>query len=293
MATYSPLTTLLALLVFALPNTSEAQRIASATRSTGNDGPLQTCLSSLNSGATIRCSGGILGARAGKFTNLDSFKKYAGDLSVGNNLAFSFGEDGANLYSELVAANIHLGWLGYARTGFGALVAASDDSTASTADQFFDGGGNASFFIAFPAYYRFYGVKDSSPGAQAYLSRRIDLYLVTSIGADLPELNTAASDRALVAQVGPQLSLVQNATDESIRLFATLSGGYAIGSGDFYENTGVNLDDFKNHGFGYIQSTLGIDLNGIIRVGASVGTSTIRSIDRPLQLSVQLLPQAD
>lgn len=249
-------------------------------------GPVDECLKAVLPNSTIACSGGLL-SKGGTFTDLDVFESYAGDLSVGNSIAFSFGADKANLYSELVGANLHLGRLGYARAGFGALVAADDDSTATTADQFFDGGGNASFYIALPLYYGLAGVRGTT--GDPFLSRRLDAYLVTSVGADLPLMNAAAEDRAALIQVGPQITFSQNATDEAIRMFAQVSGGYAVGTEQFYENAGAA--DSPRAGFLYTQATFGIVLNGLIRVGGTIGTSTVSTISRPLELSVQLLPQ--
>ena len=177
-----------ALAVIVIGQRVDAQRVVSVS---GEEGPVAACLKPIAPGNSIQCTGGLL--TSAPFVEQKYFEHYAGDLSVGNVIAFTFGGDRANLYSELVGANLHLGVLGYARAGFGALVAANEDSTATTADQFFDGGGNASFYIALPLYYRLSAVREQQ-GAP-FLSRRVDTYLVTSVGADLPALNAAAADR--------------------------------------------------------------------------------------------------
>ncbi|HYW06509.1 MAG TPA: hypothetical protein VE913_06120, partial [Longimicrobium sp.] len=84
-------------------------------------GPVTMCLDSVRPNRLISCGGGILAKR--KFTDATFFKEYAGDLTIGNTIAFNFGEQ-TSVYSELVGAYMHLGRLGYARAGFGALVAA-------------------------------------------------------------------------------------------------------------------------------------------------------------------------
>jgi hypothetical protein len=272
-----------ALLVLVTSEHVHAQRVVSLG---GEGGPVEWCLKEVEPNRTRGCSGGIFTKMP--FTDVEFFDQYAGDLAVGNVIAFSFGGDGANLYSELVGANLHLGVLGLARAGFGALVAASEDSTVSTADQFFDGGGNASFYIALPLFYHLSAVRGRT-GA-AFLSRRLDTYFVTSIGADLPALNAAAAERATMIQFGPQVTWLQNATDDALRLFVQVSGGYAVASSQFFTNAGVNPTDLPSS-FLYGQATFGVELNKLLRVGGSIGTSTVDEISRPLQLSVQLLPQ--
>lgn len=208
-------------------------------------------------------------------------------------MALSIGDNQTALYTELISSNANLSKLGYARVGFGALVSADQDpdSTATTAEQFFQGGGNAALYAALPLAYRFVVNRETS-GDDPRLVRRYDLMGVLTLGADLPALNAAADEFALVGQLGPQFQIVQNATDDAIRFFVRGGAGVSLAHDDFFGNIRVSEGDRPaGNFFASANVTVGVDLNDLIRVGASSGTSTLGGLNRPWQFTVQLIPQ--
>ena len=215
---------------------------------------------------------------------------YFGGLRVGGSAALSVGEDQRALFTELVSSNLNLSKLGFARIGFGALVATNDDSTtATTADQFFQSGGNAALYLSVPLMYRFVVYEE---GAEPRLARRYDLLGTLTVGTDLPALNAAADEFAVVVQAGPELQVVQNATDDAIRLFAQASGGVNWGSDDFFNNLQVGEERGWAGFFASAKLTAGIDLNNLIRVGVAKGWSSVGGLSRPAQIVVQLIPRS-
>ncbi|REL32975.1 hypothetical protein DYD21_14260 [Rhodohalobacter sp. SW132] len=232
---------------------------------------------------TFVCRGGILAKHA--LNTKDRIEKYYGGLRVGGASSLNIVSNQRSLYTELISSNLNFSYLGYARIGFGALITSGDDSV-STANQFFQGGGNAALFVSVPLAYR---SVTSMEGNVAQLVRRHDLLATFTVGADLPALNTAADKFAVVTQFGPQYQLVQHSTDDTIRLFFLFDLGVGWGHNDFFAN--LNTETPRGGFFASSQMTLGLELNDIIRIGASRGTSTVENLSQSCGLVVQLIPK--
>lgn len=240
------------------------------------------------SGKPTICSGGLL--LDYKLNSSNRMEAYFGDLRVGGAAALAVGDDQRSLYTELISSNLNLSQWGYARIGFGALVSASDNPEESTtADQFFQGGGNAAMYVSLPLAYRFVMYEE---GDEVRMARRYDLVANVSIGADLPALSASAEEFAVVVQAGPQFQFVQNATDDTIRLFAQGAFGLNFGSHDFFDNLELEGERrFLNRFFASGRVMAGLDLNDLVRIGVSGGWSAVDGLRQPRQLVVQLIPR--
>lgn len=218
--------------------------------------------------------------------------QYFGGFSVGNAIAFSLGQDQASMYTELLSDNIFLNpYFGYARVGFATQVSAAGDSTAATtADQFFQGGGNAVLYAAIPMRVRMTYAGDRS---QPNPIRRFDSVLSLALGADVPELSTPSTDPAAYARLGVQTEFTWRANNEDFRFFVLSNGGYVLGLNDsFYENlTGDENADGPAWGVLAGTATVGVDLAQLFRVGVRFSHSTLESVTQKPRLTVQVLPR--
>jgi len=213
-------------------------------------------------------------------------RRYFGGLEVGNVVALSVGDDRSTLYTELVSDNLFtMSSLGYARVGFGALVA-NDDTTETTVQQFFAGGGNGVGYVAVPVYRWVNIVAD---GTSIRPLRRADLGFTAAVRGDIPALNAAVEDPAGSFYMGGRVDALQHSSTDLFRFFMVADGGWVRGTEAFYDN--LDLADVPEWGSLSAKLTAGVDLNQLIRVGISRGWSTLDSVNLPWRLSVQLLPQ--
>lgn len=237
--------------------------------------------------AAIGCKWGFL-----HLYTSEQADQYFGKFSVGNAIGLSLGDDQASLYTELLSDNIFLNpFFGYARVGFATQVSAADDSaSATTADQFFQGGGNAVLYAAIPMRVRMTYAGDRT---QLNPIRRFDSVLSFAIGADVPELSTPSTDPAAYARVGAQTEFTWRAHNEDFRFFVLGNGGYVLGlNQSFYENlTGDESVDGPAWGMLAGTATVGVDLAKLFRVGVRFGHSTLESVTQKPRLTVQVLPK--
>jgi hypothetical protein len=222
----------------------------------------------------------------GKVGTAASATAYFGNFKVGDVVAFSLG-DQSTLYAELIQDNLFMSaFLGYARVGLGALVGADDDSTATTVQQLFESGGNATAYLQLPIYRWINFVRDQKGAAPI---RHADLGFAFALRSDVPQLNAAVEDPAFNTFTGLTLQALQHTSESRFRFFLNVDSGWIWSPQDeFYENLGISK---PKAGLLMIKSTAGFDLNQLIRIGASVGTSSQKSVKLPVRLSVQLLPQ--
>lgn len=213
-------------------------------------------------------------------------KRYYGGLSIADVVALGVGNDRSTLYTELVSDNLFtLAALGFARVGFGALVA-SDDTTHSTLQQFFEAGGNAIGYVELPFYRWVNAVTD---GDSIRPLRRADFGLTTAVRGDLPAGNKAVEELAGNIYVGARLDAIQHSTTDQFRFFLTGNGGWVRGTDGFYDNLDVN--DAPEWGTWTAKLTLGVDVARWVRIGASRGWSGLDGVNLKWRLSAQLLPQ--
>lgn len=212
--------------------------------------------------------------------------QYFGGFEVGNVITLNVAGNGAGLYTELLSDNLWIGTgFGYARVGLGTLVGAKNDSTETTTDQFFQSGGNAILSATIPFMYWINMVGEAGRKKPV---RRVDSFITLAVSADVPELNASVTRPATSFRVGPQINLVWNTDQERFRLFAQADGVAVIGSTGFFDNLSTDGD----RPFGILAGKLagGVDLNKMIRVGATVGWSTMKAVRQSPQLTVQLIP---
>ena len=216
--------------------------------------------------------------------------EFFGGFKVGNAIALSTGSDQSALYTELLSDNLWLSSrLGWARVGLSGQVAATDDTTETTATAFFQGGGNAVLYAALPVASWLNYVGGDNPS----LIRRVDAYATTAVGADIPDMNSAASDPAGNLRVGLNLQGFWAAHAEVFRFFGQASGNYVVGFSDsFYQN--LTGDDVAGPTLGFFSgsATLGADLAKIVRIGIRFSGATLHSISQKPQFTVQLIPQS-
>lgn len=241
------------------------------------------------------CHGG-LGA-AHRLRTKPAIEEYLGGFRTGNTVSLTFdGDDEAALYSELASDNMFLGAaLGFGRLGFGALVSAAENAAAeeaeggeaaTTEDQFFQGGGNATVYLAIPTYYfRNFAVPMADEAPQ--FVRRADIFTTFMVGADVPNMGTAVEDPAMNARAGLQGTFVQSTMANIFNFFLHLDATAGWGSSQFFDNLGVDASGWEQI-FGVIQAEAGFDLNQLLRVGLTVGNSTMGARMSP-RLSVKLL----
>jgi hypothetical protein len=212
--------------------------------------------------------------------------EYYGGLRIGDVVAFTVGDNRSTLYTELVSDNLFtMAWLGYARVGFGALVA-NDDTTETTVQQFFAGGGNGVGYISAPFFRWVNAVTD---GNTTRPLRRADIGLNLAVRGDIPAFNAAVENPAASFYLGARVDALQHSSADRFRFFVVGDGGWVRGTSAFYEN----LDVGNAPEWGALTAKLsgGVDLNELIRIGVSRGWSTLETVELPWRLSVQLLPQ--
>jgi hypothetical protein len=216
----------------------------------------------------------------------EAANRYFGGLKIGNAIALSVGDNRATLYTELISDNVFtLGRLGFARAGFGALVA-NADTTETTEQQFFNGGGNGVGFVMVPFYRWVNAVRD---GSSIQIQRRADLNVITALRGDIPALNQAVDNPAASFYAGTRLDFTQHSSANRFRFFLTADGGWVRGTRAYYRN--LQVENASWYGDASAQITAGIDLNQLFRIGLTSGWSTVEDIHLPWRLAVQLLPQ--
>lgn len=213
--------------------------------------------------------------------------EYFGGFKVGNVITLNVAGDGAGLYTELLSDNLWIGTpFGFARLGLGTLVGANNDTSKTTVDQFFQSGGNAILSGAIPFMY---WVNMVGYSEENKVARRIDSFITVGVSADVPELNSSVTRPSTSFRIGPQVNLVWSTAKDLFRLFAQADGVAVAGSDGFFRNL---TGDESDRPSGMLAAKLagGVDINKLIRVGASVGWSTLKGVNQSPQLTVQLLP---
>lgn len=232
------------------------------------------------------CYWGVL-----KLTSSADADRFFGGLQVGNSIALTVGEAQTSLYTELVSDNIFVSsGLGYARLGFATQVAALQDSSdaesGSTIDQFFQGGGNAVLYGAFPLTVWINYAVDTTRGPL----RQFNSYATFAVTGDVPQLGTSVTEAAGSLRAGVQADFTWRSDRALLGLFFNLRGNYVYGLSDaFYRNLlGSDADDVD---WGLVAGdySVGVDLSSLIRVGVSGGVSTHKAVNSDARLSVQLL----
>jgi hypothetical protein len=215
--------------------------------------------------------------------------EFFGGFKVGNAISLSAGNEQSALYTELLSDNLWISSrLGWARVGLSGQVSANEDSTETTATQFFQGGGNAVLYAALPvaSYLNYVGTDNPA------LVRRIDAYVTTAVGADVPKMNSATSDPAGNFRAGLNVQGFWSAHAEVFRFFATANGSYVVGfSNSFYENLTGDEATGPRAGFLAGSATVGVDLAKVVRAGVRFSGATLHSISQKPQFTVQLLPK--
>jgi hypothetical protein len=222
--------------------------------------------------------------------------EFFGGLESGNTIALSIGRNQAALYTEILSDNIWIADpIGYARLGLSGQVAAAPDSaTNTTVSQFFQGGGNAVIYAAIPfhAWLNYFGDPDDV-GRPPQLIRRNSAHFTLAIGADVPEMSTAASELAANLRAGVNVQGFWSTDQQVFRLFWQGSGNVVTGLSDtFYQNLlGEDADSKRFRPFVAGALTIGVDLARTVRLGVLFGSATLSGISQPAQFTVQLLPQ--
>lgn len=225
--------------------------------------------------------------------NSDEADRYFGGLEVGNSISLRVGQEETSLYTELVSDNLYVSSkLGFARLGFATLIAAAQDSTSdeaqSTADQFFQGGGNAVLYAALPMYVWINYAVDTAKGPL----RQLNSFMTLAIAGDVPKLGTAVTESAGSLRAGVQADFTWRTHNERIGMFFNLRGNYVRGLSDaFYRNLLMADEDIPGWGLVAGDYSVGIDLSKLIRLGVSGGVSTHDAVSSKARLSLQLLPQ--
>jgi hypothetical protein len=216
--------------------------------------------------------------------------EFFGGFKVGNAISLSAGSEQSALYTELLSDNL---WIssrfGWARVGLSGQVSANEDSTETTATQFFQGGGNAVLYAALPvaSYLNYVGTDKPT------LIRRVDAYVTTAVGADIPKMNSATSDPAGNFRAGLNVQGFWSAHAEVFRFFVQANGSYVVGfSNSFYENLTGDEATGPRAGFLAGSATVGVDLAKIVRAGVRFSGATLHSISQKPQFTVQLLPKS-
>jgi hypothetical protein len=278
----------------ALPTQEDLTAARAGTRSESTDDFTAECMK--NAAKAGKLSFGCYGRS--RLNSSAEANRYFGGLEVGDVVAVTVGDDRATLYTELVSDNVFT-WagLGYARMGFGALVAANDDNDdddagagedeETTIQQFFAGGGNGSAYVAVPFYRWVNAVADGAVPARPL--RRADLGFTAAVRGDVPALNEAVESPAASFYLGARVDATQHSSTDRFRFFVVADGGWVRGTDAFYDN--LDVETVPAWGSLTAKLTGGVDLNQLIRVGVSSGWSTLGSVSLPWRLSVQLLPQ--
>lgn len=152
-----------------------------------------------------------------------------------NNTGFSFGENTAAIYSELVSGN-----LGVFRVSLGSMVASSsaEMNVAAKKEEAFQRlssyGGNTVLTIEYPL---------------AYIHTRDNQYNLISRSiikgaADFPEFGTATESFAGSALLGLDLYADASTSKNEIRFFTNFNYNIISGTSTFKENLGVNSSNF-------------------------------------------------
>jgi hypothetical protein len=234
------------------------------------------CLGGWGSNAGLRSDAGI--------------KDYMGGFRTAGTASLTLGDQQAGLYSELASDNLFLSArAGFARIGFGALVSAEDEdvsetSEKTTASQFYQGGGNASIYLAFPAFYWRNFIQPLNRPAPQFI-RRADLFLTLVTSADIPDMGASVENPATNVRAGFQGTFTQSTMGETFNLYLHLDGTAGWGSRAFFENLGV--EDKKVFLVGQIGA--GVDINRVLRIGMTTGASTMGANLKP-RLSIKLIP---
>lgn len=215
--------------------------------------------------------------------------EYFGGFEVGEVITLDLGPDQTGLYAELLSDNLWFSaGLGYVRMGLGTLVAASDDSTGTSVEQFFQGGGNVVLRGILPLGY-WINLVGESP-AEAKLLRRLDTFMLFAVGADVPEMNGVALDPAVNFRIGPQITGTWSTAADDFRFFGVLDTYAVVGTEDFHSNL-VGTDQGAPAAFLAAKVAIGVDLAKLIRLGVSFGGTTLDAVSQTARLSVQLLPR--
>lgn len=225
-------------------------------------------------------------------TSVDA-DRFFGAFEVGNSIAMRLGEAETVLYTELLSDNLYLSSrMGYARLGFATQVVAAQDTASGgsgrTVDQFFQGGGNAMLYGAWPLTVWINYAVDTAKGPL----RQFNSFATLAVTGDVPKLGTSATETAGSVRAGLQTDLTWRSHNERLGLFFNLRGNYVRGLSDaFYRN--LLGPDVAVARWGMVAGdyAVGVDLSKLIRVGVSGGVSTQKSVSSKARLSVQLLKQ--
>lgn len=227
-----------------------------------------------------------LGSRA-------AIEDYMGGFRTGGMSSLAIDSEEIGLYTELASDNLFLN-KGYARIGFGALVSAVDDDSdtpetdeeanATSVNQFYQGGGNATLYVALPAFYWRTFMQTYQP--QPHFTRRTDVFLTFMASADVPNMGDAVQESAMNGRVGIQATFVQNTIGDTFNLFLHVDGSAGAGSNDFFDNLGQPESE---NWFAVGQVAAGFDINRLVRIGVTTGWSTMGANLEP-RLSLTLIP---
>jgi hypothetical protein len=223
-------------------------------------------------------------------------REFFGGVEAGNAIALSFGQDQAALYTEILSDNLWINdRLGYARIGLsGQVSAASDSASRTTAVQFFQGGGNAVLYVALPvhAWLNYFGAAED-PTSLPKLIRRNTIHLTFATGADVPEMNTAASELAANFRLGANIQGFWGANADLFRFFWHGNGHVVSGSEKFYQNL-LGTDTERGFSKPFLSGTvtIGTDLAKLVRLGVRFGgVWLLEGVSQTPQFTIQFLPQ--
>ena len=158
----------------------------------------------------------------------------------------------------------------------------------ASADQLFQGGGNAMLHLTLPLAVWINFVKDA--GKDDSPVRRFDSSLFLAGGVDVPELNAAIDRRTGSARAGVQSYFTWRTFNANFKFFAQTSAAYVVGFNDaFYTSLVGSAVERPERGLGLVRGTFGVEIGNVASVGASVGRTTRSDVRQPVRLTVQLL----
>lgn len=247
------------------------------------------------------CTGGI--ASRPRLTSPAAVDDYMGGFRTAGTASLSLDGDEAGLYSELASDKLFL-WAsaGFARVGFGALVSAaasesdpengeegenggdSEEDAATTVNQFYQGGGNASVYLAYPLqYWRNY--IQPFTGVDPTFVRRGDMFLTLVVSADIPDMGMSVENPAMNGRLGLQTTYTHNTFGEAFNFYLHLDGSLGVGSKQFFANLG---SPSKSQTFAVGQAGVGLEINRLVRIGVVTGASSMGAHLDP-RLSIKLI----
>lgn len=230
---------------------------------------------------------------------------YFGGFEVGRAIALTYGDNSGTLYTELLSDNLWLSSLfGYARVGLSTQVSGTDaaedpedpaeeptegvGARAAAVNQLFQAGGNANLQLTLPLAVWINFIADR--GTNTDPVRRFDSALFLAGGVDVPALNAAVDKQSGNARAGVQTYFTWRTFDANFRFFAQGTAAYVVGFNDAFYQSLIGTDTARlGRGLGLLRGVVGVEVGNLASIGASFGTTTIRGVDQPVRLTVQLL----